>query len=293
MSAFEFKEDLVSVIIPGYKSTFIIESVECALSQTYPHVEVIVVDDGSPNQLKETLSDYIETGKIRYIYQENQKMAAARNNGIEHSNGEYIAFLDDDDLWLDNKLEEQVKCFKADPETALVYTFAVGFDNDGDIPIPNFHICNTGRIFTHIFLEDFIANSSVMIRKAALTKSGLFNATPAYFGVDDCDMWTRITYYYNAQCIKKDLTSIRLHDQQFSGDRSIMLFNDLNARKQLIEDLDVPSAIQCQYLARIHFDIGYNLRKSAKTKALNHYVKSLVSHFSVKTLLAIAKLPIS
>tara|TARA_Y100000766_G_scaffold261685_1_gene252379 strand:+ start:257 stop:1141 length:885 start_codon:yes stop_codon:yes gene_type:complete len=287
------KRGLVSVIIPGFKPDYILAAIESVSSQTYPSIEIIVVDDGSPHNLKSVLTPLIEQGVVNYIYQENQKMAAARNTGIKHCQGEFIAFLDDDDIWTSKKVAKQVSQFNQDDQLGLVYTFATGFNEQGDVPIANFEIANHGKIFTDIFLQDFIANSSVMVRRRSIEQVGLFNATPAYFGVDDCDMWTRITYHFNAVCIEEKLTRIRLHDKQFSGDRSIMLFNDLNARLTLIDEIDVPKPIQDSYLSRIYFDIGYNLRRSDKTKAAHYYIKSLRHQFSVKTLLAIVKLLIN
>lgn len=289
MSIEKYKKGLVSVIIPGFKPDFIEQSIESVLAQTYSNIEIIVVDDGSPYNLKNVLNTYIESGAITYIYQENQKMAAARNTGIKHSQGEFLAFLDDDDLWLPNKIEKQLQSFESS-EVGFVYTFAIGFNDKSDIQIANFEIAKNGKIFTDIFLQDFIANSSVMLRSACLKTTGLFKATADYFGVDDCDMWTRISYHFEAACIPEKLTRIRLHDKQFSGDRSIMLFNDLNARLNLINDLQVPREIQKQYLARVYFDIAYNLRITSKQKAFHYYLQSAKNKMTVTTLLAMVKL---
>ncbi|MFT4850241.1 MAG: glycosyltransferase involved in cell wall biosynthesis [Sediminicola sp.] len=280
---------LVSVVIPGYKNEFIIEAIDSVLSQTYNKTEIIVVDDGSPNKLKSALKEYIEAGKVRYIHQDNQKMAAARNNGIEHAKGDFIAFLDDDDLWEPQKLESQIDLFD-NPAIGLVYTFAEGFKDGKHVPIPNFEISHQGKIFGEIFLADFIPNSSVIVRRSCFDKVGLFKATPDFFGVDDCDMWTRITYYYDASCVAQKLTKIRLHEGQFSSDKSIMYENDLNARRNLINDLVIPKVYQKQYFARAYFEIAFDLRKTAKFKALMFYMKSIQSSFSKSTFFAILKL---
>jgi glycosyltransferase involved in cell wall biosynthesis len=289
MNAISSDKGLVSVVIPGYKNEFIGEAIDSVLTQTYHNVEIIVVDDGSPNQLKSTLKEYIETGKIRYIHQKNQKMAAARNNGIEHAKGNFIAFLDDDDLWEPEKLELQINLFD-NPAIGLVYTFAEGFKDGKNLPIPNFEISHQGKIFGEIFLADFIPNSSVIVRRTCFDKVGLFKATPDFFGVDDCDMWTRITYSYDASCVPKKLTKIRLHKGQFSSDKSIMYENDLNARRKLINDLKIPKVYQKQYFARVYFEIAFNLRKTAKFKAFSFYMKSIQASFSKTTFFAILKL---
>ncbi len=110
----------VSVIIPVYQGDrFLAEAVESVLNQTYTNCEIIVVDDGSTDNIHEVLEPYFE--KIRYVYQQNQGVAAARNYGIKIAKGELIAFLDQDDFWLPDKLALQVACFDAQPELGIVH----------------------------------------------------------------------------------------------------------------------------------------------------------------------------
>jgi glycosyltransferase involved in cell wall biosynthesis len=280
---------VVSVIIPGYKSSYIVETIESALCQTYQNIEIIVVDDGSPNNLGELLDEFIRSDKIRYIYQENQKMAAARNNGIRNAKGEFIAFLDDDDLWEPKKIEKQLALFNSD-DIGLVYTYAEGFNDFGSVNIPNFEIEKNGRIFTEIFLQDFIANSSVMVRKGCFDKLGVFNTSPSYFGVDDCDLWTRVSYHYSANCLCEKMTLIRLHDEQFSGDKTIMYENDLRVRKNLIEELEVPIYYRKKYFARMYFNIGFENRYENKTKAASYYIKSFKAKPSIESFFYFVKI---
>jgi glycosyltransferase involved in cell wall biosynthesis len=103
----ESMNPLVSVIIPTYNRAHVVpEAIESVLRQSYPHLEVIVVDDGSTDNTPECLQQF--AGRIRVVTQENAGPAAARNRGIEVAQGELIAFLDSDDLWLPTKLERQV-----------------------------------------------------------------------------------------------------------------------------------------------------------------------------------------
>src|SRR5690242_14754403 len=112
---------LVSVVIPAYNyGRFVGEAVDSVLAQSYPHVETIVVDDGSQDDTRERLAHY--GNRIRYIYQQNQGLPAARNTGIRHSSGELIAFLDADDTWHPRKLEIQVRCLTDRPDLGLLAT---------------------------------------------------------------------------------------------------------------------------------------------------------------------------
>jgi len=110
----------VSVIIPVYQGDrFLAEAVESVLNQTYTHCEIIVIDDGSTDNSRKVLEPYFD--KIRYVFHENQGVAAARNYGIKLAKGELISFLDQDDLWLPDKLALQVACFDAQPELGIVH----------------------------------------------------------------------------------------------------------------------------------------------------------------------------
>ncbi|MFH0731641.1 MAG: glycosyltransferase [Candidatus Omnitrophota bacterium] len=111
---------LVSVIIPTYNNaSFISEAVDSVLAQTYTDYEIVVIDDGSTDNTKEILSKY--NNKIRYFYQENKGVSSARNLGIRQATGEYIAFLDADDLMLPDRLDELVRFSE---QNSLIITFS-------------------------------------------------------------------------------------------------------------------------------------------------------------------------
>jgi glycosyltransferase involved in cell wall biosynthesis len=110
---------IVSVIIPVYQGDrFIAEAIESVLNQTYNNYEIIVINDGSTDNSGDLLLPYLD--KIRYVYQDNQGVAAARNLGIQMAKGEFMAFLDQDDFWLADKLALQVACFQAQPTLGIV-----------------------------------------------------------------------------------------------------------------------------------------------------------------------------
>ena len=111
--------DLVSVIIPYYKKKkFIVKSVESVINQTYKNIEIIIVDDNESEDeysriTQKLLKELIDSKKIIYVkHNTNKGISAARNTGIKNSKGEYIAFLDSDDVWLPNKLEHQINIIK-------------------------------------------------------------------------------------------------------------------------------------------------------------------------------------
>jgi glycosyltransferase involved in cell wall biosynthesis len=122
-------QSLVSVVIPAYNaSAFIAETVESALGQTHTRLEIIVVDDGSTDDTEESIQPYL--ARVRYIRQRNAGEGAARNTGLRAATGDYIAFLDADDLWLPEKLEVQLEMAARHPTSGLIVCDGVGFTGD-------------------------------------------------------------------------------------------------------------------------------------------------------------------
>ncbi|MEO7361501.1 MAG: glycosyltransferase family A protein [Gemmatimonadaceae bacterium] len=116
----------VSCIIPAYNALrFIDETIESVLGQSVPVAEIIVVDDGSTDGTLQTLAQYGD--KVRLILQQNAGPAAARNNGVRNSHGEFLAFLDADDLWTPNKVEMQLARFSANPELQVCFADLFNF----------------------------------------------------------------------------------------------------------------------------------------------------------------------
>ena len=124
---------LVSVIIPTYnRAHCLARAVESALTQTYPNVEVIVVDDGSTDTTGDLIvRQYGKDRRVMYLYQANSGVCAARNAGFERARGDYIALLDSDDVWEPWKLELQIACLEKHPEIGMVWTDMTAIGRDG------------------------------------------------------------------------------------------------------------------------------------------------------------------
>ena len=120
---------LVSAIIPVYNyERYLGEAIESVLSQTYQNLEVIVVDDGSTDQSAEVASSFAARG-VRYCNQVHAGIGPARNKGVELAHGEFLAFLDADDRWPDEKIERQLRTFESDPALEMVFGQAVQLQN--------------------------------------------------------------------------------------------------------------------------------------------------------------------
>lgn len=190
---------LVSVIIPTYnRRNFLEQAIQSVFSQTYPYVELIVVDDGSTDETSTLLDEFKE--RLTVLRQSNQGVSAARNRGIRAAGGEYICFLDSDDYWKPSKLEMQLDFFKNHPEIEICQTEEIWIRSgvrinpkkrhrkrEGDLYIPSLELC-------------LISPSAVMMRAALFEKVGLFDERlPA---CEDYDLWLRISHNHPIGLVK-------------------------------------------------------------------------------------------
>ncbi|MEM9217704.1 MAG: glycosyltransferase [Cyanobacteria bacterium P01_F01_bin.150] len=112
-----------SIIIPVYNGAFFLsQAIDSIIQQGHNLSEIIIVDDGSTDNSQDIVQPYLKQNNVRYIYQQNQGVAAARNRGMEIVNGEYVAFLDQDDLFLPQKLEKTIQVFEQYPEVGIVHS---------------------------------------------------------------------------------------------------------------------------------------------------------------------------
>lgn len=183
---------LISVILPAYNGAKTIrKTIDSVLTQTFTNLELIVVDDGSTDQTLEYLSE-ISDPRVRIFAYENVGMAANRNRGIDLVRGEYIAFIDQDDLWLPDKLTLQLQALKRNPQAALSYTWIDRIDEQDNRLKEATREAESGDILAKMLLSNFLITCSCpLIRQKALEQVG------GYFDVemppaDDWDLWLRL-----------------------------------------------------------------------------------------------------
>jgi len=187
------KNPTVSAVITTFdRASMVVEAVESVLSQTYRNIEVIVVDDGSTDGTDLALSRFGD--RIRYFRQENSGPSAARNRGIELASGEFVAFLDSDDLWTPEKIGRQVNFMLENPDFPLCYTDEIWIRNGRRVNQGKRHRKYGGWIFPHVLPLCIISPSSAMARKKLFDIVGPFDETlPA---CEDYDMWIRVACRY-------------------------------------------------------------------------------------------------
>jgi teichuronic acid biosynthesis glycosyltransferase TuaG len=195
----EVASPLVSIIMPAYNaSRFIAESIDSVLAQTYIHWELVIVDDGSTDNTAEIIKSYChQDSRVRYLYQENARQSRARNNGILHSAGEYIAFLDADDLWLPHKLAVQLQVLLS-KEIDLTFSDAYIFEKYFD-ETSTMLVLNSGKgIYKGvdalpIFLkQNQVPILTVLVKREALTRVNNFSENKEFINVEDYHLWLKM-----------------------------------------------------------------------------------------------------
>lgn len=186
---------LVSVIIPAYNSErTIAATVESVLRQTLTDFEIIVVDDGSTDRTLQQL-EVITDSRLTVFSQENSGVSASRNRGIAKASGQYIAFLDADDLWLPEKLADQVQALAADPAAAVAYSWVDYVDESDQFLRSGMHSKISGDVYERIVLGSFLeSGSNPLIRKTAIEQTGGFDET--LLTAEDWEMWVRLAAHY-------------------------------------------------------------------------------------------------
>ncbi len=198
----------VSVVIPTYnRANLLCKAIDSVLAQTFKDFEIIVVDDGSTDDSRNSMSKQYGT-KIKFIHQERKGVSAARNRGILESSGEFVAFLDSDDSWLTQKLEKQIAYFEKAKDVVLQYSLAKIIDEDQ-------HLEWIEPKDTSLTLDDFLNKetflpaSTVILKKSVLIELGGFNERLET--LEDLELWLRIVDKYPIGFIPEVFALIKRH----------------------------------------------------------------------------------
>jgi glycosyltransferase involved in cell wall biosynthesis len=187
---------LISVIIPVYNGEETIrETIESVLKQVCTDFELIVINDGSTDATLARI-ERIKDSRLKVFSYPNAGQAVSRNRGISHALGEYISFIDADDLWTPDKLETQLKALQDNPQAAVAYSWTKCIDESGQYSRRGSHISVTGDVYGKLLLIDFIENgSNPLIRAQAIAEVGGFDETMV--PSEDRDLWLRLAARYH------------------------------------------------------------------------------------------------
>ena len=198
---------------------YVAEALESVFAQTWQELEIVLVDDGSTDGSADDIERRFRDSRLRIIRQPQQTLRVARPVAVSHARGEFIAFLDHDDVWMPEKLERQIECAQAS-EAALVFSDALIIDAVGAAMGAMSDRFDFASIdFEHAFLEllrrgNFVAYSSAMVRADAMRAAGGFDARYQY--VSDYDLWLRLARRHRIGFVNEPLAKYRVHGSQFT-----------------------------------------------------------------------------
>ena len=264
----------VSVIIPAYNAErYIADTVRSALDQTYRDLEVIVIDDGSRDRTLEELDQF--GSRIRVHQQANAGVSRARNHGARLATGEWVAFLDADDLWLPEKIARQLACTGVPMTFTNRYNFGV---LDG---LPELHSLvqpmRGGDVFVPLLREgNFITSATVMLRRELFEQMGGFYT--GLNGTEDWDLWIRIAEQHHIGFVNEPLVRYRLHAagisrnyERMSRDRMEVISRALALPRGRALDWATRRRIRAETWRTNGWDAG---RAGARLAALTDYARA-------------------
>ncbi|MHB8945536.1 MAG: glycosyltransferase [Bacillota bacterium] len=210
---------LITVLMPTYnQASFLSESIESVIAQTYPHWELVVVDDGSTDDTPDALARFAARDpRVKPSRQPNGGVAQALNAGLGRAAGDYVCWLSSDDLWVPEKLERQLAVFTRDPDLALVYSEYEIIDEHGQflrsMPGLQFH---GDEALVQLIRQNHINGCTVMIPRRVFSEVGPFDPDLKY--AQDYDMWLRIAAGRRIRLAPGSLVKMRVHAGQMSQD---------------------------------------------------------------------------
>ena len=282
----------ISVVIPAYNAElYLADCIASVLNQSYKNIEIIIINDGSSDSTEEISKQFSD--KIIYVYQQNQGASIARNTGINQAQGDYIAFLDADDLWHFQKIERQLLALRQHPEAAYCDT-ACSRQSKEILKKRLSETVNyeTTSDFGYIFKNPYTATSSWLIARNLIQKTGTFD--PSLKTAEDVDFILKIAYY-NPNVVHITEQLVYIHKNELSLGHSLRTYDDnllvvnrfisththfSNTNKELIQEAK----------RKIYKDFGITLQWSGENKEAKQKLKIALSYgFDWETMLAYIK----
>lgn len=250
----------ISVIIPAYNSEKTIrETIESVLQQTFSDFELIVIDDGSQDSTLEIISS-MQDSRMKVFSYPNAGGAVSRNRGFSYSSGEFIAFLDSDDLWTPDKLESQLKALQENPQAAVAYSWMDCIDESGKFFRPGSHRTETGDIFAKLFLIPFVeSGSNPLIRRQAFIEVGGFDESLS--ASQDYDLYLRLAAQYHFVAVPSTQVFYRLSSNSMTTNLRRHEVTSLLVRERAFNQApkSLPQSLKNHSIANFYKDFTYRV----------------------------------
>ena len=252
---------LVSVIVPTFdREAFIAEAIESVQAQTYPHWELIIVDDGSRDHSADIIQRYAaKDRRIHYYFQENQGQSVARNLGLQKSAGDFICFLDSDNRWLPEKLSQCLQIFERLPDVQVVYGDIITIDEQGNEITRDNMPRYSGMIAPRLIKDNFVTMNTAMARRGCFDELGGMSGQRRV--ADDYDLWLRFSARYRFHYEPQYMAEYRVMKDQISSDK----IKRFDSTEVILKDfrLRFPDAMSQQ-----EFDRGFAFFYTRKARYL-------------------------
>ena len=244
----------LTILMPVFntKEEYLKEAIESILNQTFKNFELLIINDGSTNNAEEVILSYNDT-RIRYISQENKGISYTRNKGIELANGEYIAFMDSDDISLPTRLEKQVNFLAKNPKVSIVGTWLETFPKKQLIKMPK-----TPKVI------DFLVKSSMNQATVMFKKNDFLTYNLKYNEnletAEDYELWTRAIKVLNFANIQEKLYRYRFHEENITiKKKDVQIVNDAKIKYTLLNSLTENKKIQNDIINSINKNYSLKL----------------------------------
>lgn len=267
---------LISCIIPTHNRALKLKTAaDSVLSQTYQNIELLIVDDQSKDNTKEVVELMAQKdNRIKYLLNPTKGANNARNYGITNAKGEYIAFLDDDDSWVETKLEKQLNVFKGlGSEYGVVYCTFARKSTKGNVKRTHpsrFSIIKNGNILNRLLKRNFISTCALFVKAEVFQKSGMFS--PKYKSFQDWELLTRIACDYHFYYLKETLVNVFESNDSITLDKRGRVITKIMHLKQFMHIYkERPRILSFRYC-----DLGFTLLKLKRVRYAKFFLlKSL------------------
>ncbi len=274
-------QPMISTIMPTYnRQNLIVEAIESALNQTWTNLELIVIDDGSTDNTKILLSKYNHDKRFIYIYQNNLGQSVARNRGLKEAKGDFIAFLDSDNVWLLDKLEKQVEVINKNQDCDIFYGDCISIDEDGieisRINMPRY----SGYITKHLIKDNHVSMNTTLTKKKCFDVLGGLSEKVRVG--DDYELWLRLSTQFKFKYTPEYFAKYRIMEEQISTDKARRFDSNESVLKEFFNTF--PEAVSLReknrglsffYVRRARYEISRHYYRYA----INNIVKSLTYDF--------------
>jgi glycosyltransferase involved in cell wall biosynthesis len=270
---------LVSVVTATYNMAhYLGQAIQSVLAQTYANVELLIVDDGSTDNTREVVDAFLADSRVKYLTQENKGQAAAKNRGILESSGEYVAFLDADDMWAPEKLELQIPLFAGIENLGVVYSRVACIDKNGsDLGVSNGELFR-GCISSRLLIYNFVGFGTAVVKRECFDRLGGFDEN--YRMAIDYDLWLRFSTEYEFDFVDRPLLYYRWWPGQLSNNYTKeRYFCAVTIMKNFLNEFPdvVPKNIENEAWAHTYVGFGQCLKRVDQRlgPALRLYARAL------------------